>query len=216
MFSVSVKDKEMEDLIVRMARASNDMKPLMTTFYGKIHFEVMKNFRTQSAPPDIFTEEPGNQRKSWKPISSYTAAYRLGSRPSTSRVGAILQETGTLMGSMGKVRIITKTGMTYGTNSAISHVHHFGAKIKPKGHPYLALPYPGIKGRPRQYKDAFFIGKTLYRNIKSQRSGGSTLEPLFFLKKSVTIAARPHLTIPSSTIDNMRILTWDYYVKRVQ
>jgi phage gpG-like protein len=182
---------------------------LMTRYYGVVNQDVMLNFRLQSAPPDIFTAAPGDMRTAWHPISDYTAAARLAGRPSTKRVGAILQETGALRASMGKVREITPFSMTYGTPSAISAAHHFGVTIKPKHGQFLALPYPGVRGRPRDYEDAFFIGGSLYRKKDGE------LEPLFFLKKQVKLPARPHMTVTKSTIDRMAQMAGDYFLKNL-
>ena len=207
MFSVQVKDADLQAGLKKMVRTCKEAKPLMLRFYGKIHSEVILNFRRQGAPPDIFSEAPGNTIKAWPPISEYTKSSRLAGRPTTSQVGGILQETGQLMGSMGKVRQITNTGLVYGTPSKISHVHHFGMTIKPRKAKHLALPYPGVTGRPRSYKGTFVRGKTIYRPDPN-RPG--RLQPLFFLKDFVVIKPRPHLTVSANLITNLAEMTWTY------
>lgn len=207
MLNITVKDAELRKALKKVREASINMRPLMAVFYGKVHNDVMLNFRLQSAPPDIFKHRPGDTRKTWKRISKYTSAARLGGRPSTTNVGAILQESGGLRGSMGKVQEITKNSMTYGTSSGISAVHHFGTIITPKRAKFLALPYPGVTGRPREYTNTFFRGKTLYRNKDGKA------EPLFFLKEFVKIPARPHLTISNSTIKSMQQLALSFISK---
>lgn len=209
MFEVTVLKKEIDKMLHTMQKQRVNMRPLMTRFYSKIHKEVLLNFRLQSAPPDIFTENPGDTRKPWAPISSYTATSRLANRKSTSNVGAILQASGLLRASMGKVREINNASMKYGTPSSISAAHHFGVTIRPVRAKYLALPYPGVTGRPREYTNTFFRGKTLY-----QSDGQQGLRPLFFLKDKVTLPARPHLTISNSTLNNMQDLTWHFLVKK--
>jgi phage gpG-like protein len=132
----------------------------------------------------------------------------MAGRPSTSQLGAVLQETGGLRGSMGKVREIGPYSLEYGTPSKIAAPLHFGATILPKKSKYLALPYPGVKGRPRDYTGAFFVGKTLW----GRKPGESEVQRLFFLKSKVVLPARPFMTITKKTIEDMMVLTLDYVV----
>lgn len=206
MLRIQIKDSEVTKLMNQVRRRGTDMRRLMKVFHGRIHVEVMRNFRKQGATADVFRKPPSNQRKAWKKITPYTAAARLGGRASTSRVGGILQASGMLMGTMGKVKKITKQSMTYGSSSGIAHVHQFGAVIRPKRAKVLALPYPGVKGRPADYRGVktFVRGKTIYQ------ATGKGLRPLFFFKDEVTIPARPMITFPKSTIDSFRDLTFKY------
>jgi hypothetical protein len=86
-----------------------------------------------------------------------------------------------------------------------------GGTIKPKGHPYLTIPLPGVKGTIENFPGGFFFkskkGNLLYsapvRNRKAStsaimsRSGEvNVLRPLFVLKRSVTLPARHWFTGP--------------------
>ena len=201
MITIKIKDKEVKKMMQTMHRRGQNMTSLMTLFYGKVHKEVIMNFRMQAATSDIFKHKPDNVRIPWKPLSEYSAKAR-GAKGIGS--GGILQASGFLYASMGKVRIITPTSMTYGTPSGLSAIHHFGGEIKPKRAKYLALPYPGVKGRPREYQNTFFRGMTLYQTT------AEGLKPLFFLKDKVTIPARPHITISEAALDSIQKLTFKY------
>lgn len=202
MIKISIKDKKLNKTLKKMKKAGLNTKPLMAQFYGKVNIDVIQNFKGSSAPADIFTKAPSNIRKKWKKLSNYTKA--------TSRKGKgtkPLMATGVLRASMGKVRYIGNKKMIYGTPHGLSAVHHFGTTIYPVRAKALALPYPGVKGGPRDYSgpfSTFVIGRTIYK------SEDGKLTPLFFFKAFVVIPARPHLTIKKKTIDNFSKMAWTF------
>ena len=63
-----------------------------------------------------------------------------------------------------------------------------GGTIRPKRVQYLTIPFPGVKGRARNYRDAFVFKSRAGNLILAQRQGAG-LKPLFILKKSVQIPA---------------------------
>jgi hypothetical protein len=85
------------------------------------------------------------------------------------------------------------------TNTEYAHMLHDGGTIKPKGK-YLAIPFPGVKGKPRDYTNTFFCrtkaGNLIIAQSSSGRRKASTgfdIKPLFLLKTSVRMPARPFL-----------------------
>lgn len=201
MLSVKVNSKELERFLKQMNAKQKSMKPLFVWMSGVLQTEVIKNFRLQSSPPDILSGPPGNTRKAWTPQSSLTKATRVAN----NTTGGILQASGKLFGSIGKVRIIKSKSMEWGTSEALAAVHHFGATIRPKRAKYLAIPYPGVTGRPRDYKNTFFAKKSMFQ---SQEDG--TVKPLFMLKDEVKIPARPFMTVSNSVIFRFQDATAKY------
>jgi phage gpG-like protein len=207
---VSIFDKEVTDLIKKMKHKSVNMKPLYTWMYGKVDFNVKQNFRLQSAPADILSfQTPTNTRVKWKPHSQLVSASR---GPGSS----LLQDTGMLRASMGTVRVITGRGMTYGTHHGTARAHHFGATIKPKKAKKLAIPMPGVKGGPRDYTNTFIVRNIIYEDISALSVGSSfgslNAVPLFILKNSVKIPARPMITLTKDTIDSFNTMTYNHLI----
>ena len=61
-----------------------------------------------------------------------------------------------------------------------------GGTIRPKRVQYLTIPFPGVKGRAKNFSNTFFhVSKK--KNLVLMQSTGTKLKPLFLLKKSVQI-----------------------------
>lgn len=202
MISIRLKDKALQKFLRDVDKKAKTMKPLFIWMAGQLQKEVLKNFRFQSSPPDIFTETPGDTRKMWQPLSDLTKKSRAASGFGST---GILQATGKLFGSIGKVRSIGAKSMEWGTPEAFAAVHHFGATIRPKRAKYLAIPYPGVSGRPREYKNTFFAKRSMFQ---SQESGPP--KPLFMLKDEVVIPKRPFMTIGNKVIVRFQSATAKY------
>ena len=202
MISIRVKDDALQKFLRDVDRKTKTLKPLFVWMSGQLQKEVLKNFRFQSSPPDIFTGAPGNTRKAWQPLSELTKKSR-----SASGMGStgILQATGKLFGSIGKVRTIGAKHMEWGTPEAFAGAHHFKTVIRPKRAKYLAIPYPGVTGRPRDYENTFFAKRSMFQ---SQESGPP--KPLFMLKDEVVNPARPFMTIDNNTILRFQSATAKY------
>lgn len=201
MINVKIEHRELTRLLRDMKRKQKTLKPLFVLFYGKIDFDVKQNFRLQGSTGDIFTSVPTNTRKRWKALSSLSSAHR----SAQGSVGGVLQASGLLYASTGKVKEITDKHVVYGTHSKTAAIHHFGGTIRPKRTQYLAIPYPGITGRPRQYTDTFFAKRTMFQSL-----GGGEYRPLFMLKEKVDMPARPFMTIKKSTIDSFGKMALGY------
>ena len=83
-------------------------------------------------------------------------------------------------------------------------IHEEGGTIKPKKGQWLTIPFKGVKGKARDFKNTFFIRKSntkafIFQNLgktktgKQRRRGGGTFKPLFTLVKKVEIPKRPYL-----------------------
>jgi phage gpG-like protein len=114
--------------------------------------------------------------------------------------GQVLKRrTGRLVGAMNYA-VRDEAGNVVGRvgNSAIyAHIHEFGKTITAKNSKYLTIPLPaamtpaGVLRKPaRQWENTFVSSGIIWqRKEKGQRS-----IPLFVLKKSVTIPARPYFS----------------------
>jgi phage gpG-like protein len=74
------------------------------------------------------------------------------------------------------------------TNTVYAPAHEFGAIIRPVKAKALAIPFPGIMGSPRSYKDTYIRKGIIFQAIKGKDS-----RILFVLSKQVRIPKRPFL-----------------------
>lgn len=104
---------------------------------------------------------------------------------------------------------VTMTGpdsatITIGTGGYIgkapvvyARIQEEGGTIRPKGHPFLTIPMPGVKGVIANYPDGFFFkskrGNLLYGTTTGKKG---KLKPLFLLKPQVTLPARRWFSTP--------------------
>tara|TARA_B100001964_G_scaffold178865_1_gene197304 strand:+ start:981 stop:1535 length:555 start_codon:yes stop_codon:yes gene_type:complete len=68
-----------------------------------------------------------------------------------------------------------------------ARIHELGGIIRPKKGKFLTIPFPGIKGFARDFKDTFIAKDIIFQKT------GSGIRPLFSLKKQVTIPRRSYL-----------------------
>ena len=101
-----------------------------------------------------------------------------------------------LKGDKGRLRgsithQVDESGLTakIGSNVIYARIHELGGVIKPKGHPFLAIPMPGVKGSPRDHDD-LHLATSLKGQYMLMTNDG---EVKYLLRRSVTIPARPYL-----------------------
>lgn len=82
--------------------------------------------------------------------------------------------------------------VTVGTNIKYGSIHELGGTIEPRDAQWLTIPMPGITGYARDYQNTFFAISKNNNLVLFQNEGGS-VRPLFVLKKSIEIPARPYL-----------------------
>jgi len=79
-------------------------------------------------------------------------------------------------------------------DTSYAAIHEFGGTIRPKRGRYLAIPFrsgktpAGVWKSPRLFENTF-----VRKNIIFQKRGKDKIVPLFVLKKSVKIPARPFI-----------------------
>ena len=123
------------------------------------------------------------------------------------------ERTGMKVEDSGPTTTLTVgTGGYVGKAEAVyARIQEEGGTVTPKGHAYLAIPLPGVKGNITDYPGGFFFtskrGNLLYSapvlNRKASTSAiyskaGETnvLRPLFLMRRSVTLPARHWFTRP--------------------
>lgn len=109
--------------------------------------------------------------------------------------------------------------LTIGTNMLYAAILHFGGTIRPRNARALTIPIsPEAEGhRARDFADTFIIRPRPGADPKSvgviaRRGPGGEVQPLFALRTSVTVAARPWLFWDDADGDKLlRILqqTWE-------
>jgi phage gpG-like protein len=81
-----------------------------------------------------------------------------------------------------------------GTNVVYAAIHEFGGIIRPKRAKFLAIPFPGVKGSPRDYKNTFVHNGIIFQGWQSAKGNVGGIEPLFSLKRQVVIPKRPYMS----------------------
>jgi hypothetical protein len=98
-------------------------------------------------------------------------------------------------------KVLVGTGVGGGLTSKYAKIQDEGGTIRPKNKKYLAIPLPGTKGVPANFRPDSFVIKSKTGNLlivqrkwKKVRGGENSrqtgqLIPLFVLKKEVTLPA---------------------------
>jgi hypothetical protein len=142
---------------------------------------------------------------SFKAVRTVQTKYR---GAATTSANATRQGSGILRGSYGtetpkisgdeiSVRVGLYKFSAKGAALIYGHVHEEGATIKPKSARMLAIPLPGIRNpsgvspRPRDFPDAFIVRGKSFAPVLVRRLADGVIQPLFALRSSVTVPARP-------------------------
>lgn len=111
------------------------------------------------------------------------------SRRAMRQGGKTLRHTGRLFNS-----IQFRPGpdsLQIGTSDKRARLLHFGGTIRPKRAKALAIPWDdSVKRSPRDYKNTFIAKGIIFQKTGK---GEKDIKPLFILRKSVKIPARPFL-----------------------
>jgi len=81
--------------------------------------------------------------------------------------------------------------ISFGSNLVYAAIHEFGGTIVPKKAKFLTIPFPGVYGKAKDFSNTFVA-----KGVIHQKIGNKDWNPLFSLKKSVTIPARHYLSEP--------------------
>lgn len=112
-----------------------------------------------------------------------------------------------------------------GTNVEYARIHELGGTITAKNSQYLTIPFPGVKGKIRDYPWGFFLRSKAGNLIFAGPPGNqkkfmpskedrtwANFTPLFILKKSVTIPARPSMAPAMSENLNKIKMIFEKYI----
>lgn len=84
-------------------------------------------------------------------------------------------------------------------------IHQYGGVIKPKKKKFLTIPFPGGPADKRvPLRAADFSDTFVAKGIIFQKRGKGKIKPLFILKKSVEIPAKPYMYWEDSDVDYLR------------
>ena len=108
----------------------------------------------------------------------------------------VWRKTGALAKSIGGKKIRNTSGINIIVGSGVfapevpyALLQEDGGTITPKKRDWLAIPFRGVKGFPREYRDTFFAFSKNKNLILFQKLGKHGKRPLFALKKEVNIPA---------------------------
>jgi len=196
MIKMKLDSKEVTDYMGKIYRQSGDLRPFFTTVVPVIHGSVVANFRK------------GGRPKKWAAHSPWTRKVRAKTLGKHGLGQDILQASGKMYRSLGNVKRIRRDTLHWGIGGVVyAAMQHYGGTIRPKSGKYLTLPFPGVTGRARDYKDTFFRGKVMF-----QSRGKGKPKPLFLLMRSVTIPARPFMMFQTRDIDNITNYAAAYFL----
>lgn len=210
---MTLADTEVAVHLTQMRKNGQSMRPFMGTVSAIIMRSVASNFRAGGRP-------------TWKVLSPWTRSVRSAGGTTakhslgqdTLQASGRLRKSVTMMRGADAIRTFSDTGLMWGTNVPYGGLQQFGGVVKPKSSKWLALPFPGVTGKPRDYKDTFFFkskkgnlilarGYSLVSRRRAQFAGPDgkvkvktvtvrtegQLTPLFLMRASVTVPSRPFL-----------------------
>jgi len=118
------------------------------------------------------------------------------------------RKTGKLATSISGKRTRTAKGIQVIVGSGVfspevpySVIQEKGGTVRPKRAKFLAVPFEGVKGFPREYHDTFFAKSKRGNLILFQKHGRGGMQPLFSMKKQVKVPASKWF---SSTMEKQR------------
>ena len=115
---------------------------------------------------------------------------------------ALKERTGRLKGSLTHEETHDSLEVSAGGADEVDYaaIHHYGGTIKPKKKKFLTIPFPGgpadqrVPLRAADFNDTFVAKGVIFQD----RGENIKPEPLFILRKSVTIPASPYMYLEAS------------------
>lgn len=93
--------------------------------------------------------------------------------------------------------ILIGTGVHVGRKEVVyAQIQEEGGTVKPRGHPFLTIPFPGVQGTASQYPHAFLATTSGGQWLLAEPKGKTGIRPLFLLRRSVTLPARRWFSRP--------------------
>jgi len=116
---------------------------------------------------------------------------------------ALKERTGRLKGSLTHEETHDTLEVSAGGADEVDYaaIHHYGGIIKPKKKKFLTIPFPGGPADQRVPKRAADFNDTFVAKGIIFQKRGEQIEPLFILKKSVTIPASPYMYAEASDVE---------------
>ena len=118
---------------------------------------------------------------------------------------ALKERTGRLKGSLTHEETADMVEISAGGGPGevdYAAIHHYGGTIRPKKRQFLTIPFPGGPADKRvPLRAADFADTFVAKGIIFQKRGKDDIEPLFILKKSVEIPARPYMYAEDSDVE---------------
>lgn len=126
-------------------------------------------------------------------------------RPTTNKAGATLVKSAKLLNSIHYQ--VAGNRVIVGTNLAYARIQHEGGTITPRHARFLAIPLcPEASVRkPRDFDHTFIAKGVIFQTVE-----GKEPRPLYALKRSVKLPARPFLFLDDPTRDTLRNLVAAY------
>jgi len=134
------------------------------------------------------------------------------------KTGQLARSVGMKMDSGKLTTLIVGTNVKKQTDVKYAKIQDEGGTIRPKGHPYLAIPLKGIKDRPKDHPGAFVIetkrGRVFLAEREWSKAGGAGkgwrgsgykpgLRLLFLLKTEVTLPATYWFRNPTRRMESL-------------
>ena len=188
MITARLESSEINSYMRQLYKKSQNLKPFFVhTAIPTIYKSTMLNFRA------------GGRPDRWKSHSPLTAANRASTVSSHALGQDVLIGNGQLQRSIGTVKKVNKASLEYGTNLIYATLHQYGGTIRPITAKYLTIPLPdAIPGsRARDYENTFIAKGIIFQKR------GDDIVPLFLLKKSVKIPARPFMVWQESDLKEL-------------
>lgn len=131
-------------------------------------------------------------------------------KPSSKNSGTTLVKSSKLVNSIRHQ--VHGDQITIGSNLPYAKIHHYGGVIHPRHAKYLAIPLTkeAAARRPRDFANTFIKKGIIFR-----KQEGGKLEALYVLKKSVTMPARPWLSVPEGSFPAISQLLKDFVDKNL-
>lgn len=122
--------------------------------------------------------------------------FRIGQEMRNKAAGLAPRKSGGLRRSIKTIPssfFQIKDQVEVGTNLKYAQIQDKGGTITPKRGQYLTIPLGGTRGSPRNHPGGFFIKSKAGNLLYVIKTGKTGIKPLFVLKKSVTLRAKPYL-----------------------
>lgn len=119
---------------------------------------------------------------------------------------ALKERTGRLKGSLTHEETADTVEISAGGKDEVAYaaIHHYGGTIRPKKKKFLTIPFPGgpadqrVPLRAADFNDTFVAKGIIFQKR------GEHIEPLFILRKSVKIEARPYMYEEPSDVEYLK------------